>query len=198
MRSQCLLLATLALAIATSKDSFATATVSGRFLNPDMTSPGQNGEARLDLHNCGSNYPTVNRASIGTHVVYPLAVADGTWSGPIYRKDEISCNGAYVTWWTLTYWVNGRQIGPPRDLTIDSTNCLISCVVDNLTPITVYPTVPAPTGDNTYLRLDQGNWTTGRLPGLAFTGLPFLNLDKFAKGDAIYLNAACSFTSGSG
>ena len=68
--------------------------------------------------------------------------------------------------------------------------------MDNITPLTVYPAALPPSGDNTYLPLDQGNWTTGLLPGLAFTGLPFLNLDKFAKGDAIYFSAARSFTSG--
>lgn len=115
---------------------FGTANVSGKFVNPDTTSFGQNGEAHLDLHNCGGNFPVVSGASIGSRNVYPLAVADGTWSGLVYRNDEISCAGATsTTWWTLSYWVNGRQMGPSRDFICSQA----SCAFDSMTPITVYP-----------------------------------------------------------
>jgi hypothetical protein len=114
--------------------------VSGRLVQPDTTAPGQSSEVHLDLQNCGGNYPIALGSSLKTHQVYQLSTVDGTWSGTLYRNDEISCNGSYTTWWHLTYWVNGIQVGPARDYVCSQA----SCAFDSMTPLTVYPAPPVP------------------------------------------------------
>jgi hypothetical protein len=123
--------------------AFGTANVSGKLTNPSPTDTTiwQNAEAHLDLHNCGSSYPTVAGASLASHQVYAISTTDGTWSGTLYRNDEITCGGVTnTTWWTLTYWSNGREVGPSRDYTCSQA----TCAFDSMTPIVTYPALPGP------------------------------------------------------
>jgi hypothetical protein len=124
----------LALALFLPQLLSATANVSGKLAAPDTTGVPSGSVARLDLRNCGGNYPVVSGASITTRQEYTLA-ADGTWSGVLYRNDEISCNGSFTTFWTLTYFVRNVQAGPSRDYLCSQA----SCNFDSMTPITVYP-----------------------------------------------------------
>jgi hypothetical protein len=126
----------LALAFFLPQFAFATAAVSGKLVNPNPSVALPIGSvARLDLRNCGGNYPVVSGASVTSRQEFPIAT-DGTWSGVLYRNDEISCGGvASTTYYTLSYFIRNIQSGPSRDYVCSQA----SCNFDSMTPMTVYP-----------------------------------------------------------
>jgi hypothetical protein len=128
----------VALLIFASSFAFSTANVSGKLVNPNPSIPLPVGSfARFELRNCGGNYPQVSGASVTSRQDFPIA-SDGTWSGLLSRNDEISCNGSFTTYWTLSYFVRGIQAGPSRDFSCSQSSCVFDGT-GGLTPITVYP-----------------------------------------------------------
>lgn len=132
---------------------FGTANVSGKLVNPNTTGPIIGGYAQFDLENCGGNYPQVAGASIASSQRFLLA-ADGSWSGVMYRNDEILCNGQATTDWRLTYFISSLQVGPQRKFVCSQSSCIFDGI-GSLTPINVTPAPPAPqppvTGSRTFL-----------------------------------------------
>jgi hypothetical protein len=151
------LLSRLLIFILLSLPAFATSAVSGKLVTPNNIGVSDSSAARFDLVGCNGNYPILGGQSMQSRQEFALA-SDGTWSGNLARTDEVSCNGqTSVTTWNFSYFVNGLRVGPTRNLTVNATNCTVSCVVDSITPNAITPVAPAPTTDSTYARLDGGN-----------------------------------------
>lgn len=161
----------------------ATATVSGQLVNPDTTGAIPS-YVQFDLTNCGGNYPIVTGASISPRQTFTLA-NDGTWSGVMYRNDEITCNGASSTWWRMTYFVNSRQVGPARDFICSQS----SCAFDSMTPLTVYPALPSPAPPTTSVL------TNPVAPQTIVGGFALTNSGPFVESSTATINGAVTHNS---
>lgn len=146
----------------------ATTTVTGH-IKDLSTNPVTSGTfVRFWLRGCAGNQPTVN----GTAVIAPTSGGvyyfdftpdgTGTISGTLYSTrdstgnngGDISCGGSTTSvWYGMQIWVNGKA-GP--EIPMHAKNG-VTLDITNVTPISVTPVVTAPTGDNTYLRLDNTN-----------------------------------------
>jgi hypothetical protein len=79
------------------------------------------------------------------------------FSQALYKTSEIDCGGqTSVTTWDFSLYYDGRKL-----YTYNFTINTASFNVNSATPNTVAPTITAPTGDSTYLRLDGGNQYQG-------------------------------------
>lgn len=147
---------------------WATTTVTGTLQNLGTGMVGQGAFVRFWLRGCAGGIPRVG----GTAVIAPsqggvyffdfAANSSGVISGTLYSTrnnagtgaGDIDCNGSKTSvWYGMQIFVGGKggseipihaKSGSPID---------ISTVV----PITTNPVIAAPTGDATYLRLDNGN-----------------------------------------
>lgn len=126
---------------------------------------------RLALKWSGNGTPRVSGTllashgpSLGERLVYPLTVnpTTGAISGSVYStrdaagtgNGEIDVGGSLLaTWYEVQVLKNGVEaftfpVHAKNGATLD---------LSTVTPITVSPVVPAPTGDSVYARLDGGN-----------------------------------------
>jgi hypothetical protein len=116
---------------------------------------GQNTYVRFTLEGYGSNIPRV----VGTNIIVPpfkdfKPDANGNISGSIQGNDTISvgANPAGGTWYRVCEYRLG-QLFRCNNFTITGG----AFDLDSATPNTTNPTIPAPTGDTTYARIDGGN-----------------------------------------
>jgi hypothetical protein len=150
--------------------SSATTTVAGNLAN--LGTGTSSGFVRFWLRGCGGNQPRVNSVAViaptqgGTYYFDIPAVA-GVVNGTIYSTraadgiaaGELSCGGSFNIWYGMQVSTNGK-FGP--EIPVAAKNG-VTLDPSNVTPINVNPVVTAPTGDDTYLRLDAGNSpVTGR------------------------------------
>jgi hypothetical protein len=134
----------------------AQVTVSGNLKDAGVANiTGSNTFARFTLVGYGSNIPRVS----GTNVIAVPSKdfhpdASGNISGSIQGNNTISVgsNPAGGTWYQVCIYNQG-QLFRCDNFTITASPFNLN----SATPNTTNPTVPAPTGDTTYLRLDAGN-----------------------------------------
>jgi len=166
MRKLLIAIAVLAMAGISS----ATTTVSGNLRN--LGTGTSAGFVRFWLRGCGGNQPRANNVAViaptqgGTYYFDIPAVA-GVVSGTLYSTraadgiaaGELSCGGSFNIWYGMQVSTNGK-FGP--EIPVAAKNG-VTLDPSTVTPINVNPVVTAPTGDNTYMRLDAGNSpVTGR------------------------------------
>jgi hypothetical protein len=147
----------MALVFLASAFSFATVTVSGTLVDPATGLVSSRAKVRFVIH-CNGAQPVVT----GTGVIIPgftelTPNASGVISGTVYSSaTEISCgqgNAAGTGWYGVIPYYDGKP-GPEVSYTISGA----SWNYNSATPNTIAPTVTAPTGDSTYLRIDaRGN-----------------------------------------
>lgn len=128
----------------------------------------RNVTVRFYLRGCGGNQPRVTGvgALVPTQgsVWYQDFVSDssGNISGTLYStrdtagtgNGEIECGGSYTAVWYGMQLIQAGKTGPEVPIVAKNGT---SFDISNVTPITMNPVIAAPTGDNTYLRLDGGN-----------------------------------------
>lgn len=130
--------------------------VSGKLVDITETAvPATNALVRVELLNFGSNLPRTGNSVIAARKVDLKPDSAGNFSGTLVGNDQISPAG---TFYRFCVWSKGSRFRCADFRITGSTLDL-----DSATPITTAPTVPAPTGDDTYLRLDGGNKPTGNI-----------------------------------
>lgn len=151
--------------------SVATTTVTGNLTN--LGTGAANGFVRFWLRGCGGNQPRVNSVAVvapsqGGVYFFDFHAVGGAISGTLYSTrgadgtsaGELECGGSFSMWYGMQIFTNGKG-GP--EIPVAAKNGVV-LDVSNVTPINVTPVATAPTGDNTYLRLDGGNTpVTGRV-----------------------------------
>jgi hypothetical protein len=120
--------------------------------------------ARLRLDNQGANVAKVSGTGIlvQTQFDVPANSTTGVFSSSFWDNDHISPAG---TQWIVEYWFNGQMVsqatytftgGGPYNL-------------DSMAPNTTLPVIAAPTGDTTYVRVDNGNTSSWNPTMLSFS-----------------------------
>lgn len=175
----------LAVLLLTAIPAWATTTVTGKLQNLGTGNVTANAFMRFWLRGCGGNQPRVNGTSIiapsqgGVYYFDLVADSSGNISGTLYSTrdstgllgGDIECGGSKTAvWYGMQAWVNGKA-GP--EIPVHAKNG-VTLDITQVTPLTSNPVVTAPTGDSTYLRLDNGNGLAvgeaGTSANNAFTG----------------------------
>lgn len=145
--------------------AFGTATVTGKVSTPATAVASGANFVQFELQGCGNNPAHATQpaeaATLTPSARFPIdasgniVAADGVSAAAIVRNDQISCGGLTTsTFYLVTIFINNSPIsGQPQKYRITAS----TFDLNTATPITVNPVVVAPTGDNTYLRLDAGN-----------------------------------------
>jgi hypothetical protein len=138
-------------------------TVSGNLKDVGVANiTGSNTYVRFTLIGFGDNIPRV----VGTNAIIVPSKdfkpdANGNISGSIQGNDTITIGGNSQpggTQYQVSIYYQGQVF---RSATYTITGGAFN--LNNAVPNTTSPTIPAPTGDNTYLRLDGGNSGPGYL-----------------------------------
>lgn len=146
----------------------ATTSVTGKIQNLGTGNVTTGAFVRFWLRGCGGNQPRIN----GTSIIGPsqgavfffdiIADSSGNVTGTLYSTrdatglagGDIECGGSTTSvWYGMQAFVAGKG-GP--EVAVHAKNG-VALNITNVTPITTNPVITAPTGDNTYLRLDGGN-----------------------------------------
>jgi hypothetical protein len=141
-------------------------TVTGKLRAADRSAVTQNVKVRFEIQNCGANQPRVlSTGEIITRTIVELkpdsVTGNFTFTG--YGNDEITCGGSKPTIYEVTYLINNTPTGIKvqyrfcTNVACDGTGVGAAYDLANVLPLNVLPVIPAPTGDNTYLRLDAQN-----------------------------------------
>lgn len=162
---------------------YATSPVTGSIQNLGTGNVTNGAFVRFWLRGCGGNIPRVNGTSVigpsqgGVYFFDFPANSSGVISGTLYSTrdttgalgGDIECGGSKLSvWYGMQVFVGGKG---GAEVPVHARNG-VTLDITQVTPITSTPVVPAPTGDNTYLRLDAGNApVTGNLGALVVNSL---------------------------
>lgn len=148
--------------------AFGTTTVTGTLKNLGTSSPSSGAFVRFYLRGCAGNQPTIP----GVGILAPTqgavwfqdfpANGSGVISGTLYSTrdatgllgGDIECGGSFTAVWYGMVIFQAGKAGP--EVAVHAKNGA-TLDISSVTPISVTPVVPAPTGDSTYARLDGGN-----------------------------------------
>lgn len=151
-----------------SAAAYGTTTVTGTISTLGTGTIGQGAFVRFWLRGCGGNQPRVGGVGVigptqgGVFYFDFAANGSGAISGTLYStrdnagtgNGDIECGGSKTAvWYGMQIFVAGKG-GPEVAVHAKSGSTLD---ISNVSAITTNPVVTAPTGDNTYLRLDAGN-----------------------------------------
>lgn len=148
----------------------ATTPVTGNLSN--LGTGAASGFVRFWLRGCGGNQPRVNSVAVvapsqGGVYYFDFPAVSGVISGTLYSTraadgtsaGELECGGSFSMWYGMQIFTNGK--GGPEVPVAAKNGATLD--ISNVTPINVTPVATAPSGDNTYFRLDAGNSpVTGR------------------------------------
>lgn len=186
---------------------FATTTVTGTLQNLGLGTVGQGAFVRFWLRGCGGNVPRIAGTALiapsqgGVYFFDMVANGSGVISGTLYSTrdstgalgGDIECGGSTLSvWYGMQVFLGGKgsveiPLHAKNGITLDVTTAV---------PITQTPAATAPTGDQTYLRLDAANApVSGNVGLLKTTGLYVTGLTV---GNCVQVTSGGQLTTASG